>query len=158
MSDVEANVEETPETRSQSLRTDTATETNAIREDTVPELPKRTKPISESLSRRIRERGGHRGTATRNVGEVPYAIETRNTNKLKRLRKTLTEKFELLIELDREILKEIAEDKLENEVERCDMIREGIEDALMEIDEALEKLELSRARKKSTHRKKKTLA
>ena len=138
--------EELPETRSRT--TDPSTETDATREDTVPE---RVKPTSESLSRRIREKGGHRGSVTRNISDVHYAVETGNTNKLKRLRKTLTEKFELLIELDREILKEIAEDKLEDEVERCDIVREGIEDALMEIDEALEKLALSQARKKPTH-------
>ena len=54
---------------------------------------------------------------TRCVGEMDYAIETKNANKLKRLKKTLTEKLVILAEMDREILNAVPEDKVESEVE-----------------------------------------
>ena len=101
--------------------------------------------------RKLRERGGNRSTVTRSIGELDYAIGIKNVNKLKRLKKTLTEKFALLAEMDREILKLVPEDKVESEVDQSDIVRERIGDALMELDEALENLSLPPTRRKSIH-------
>ena len=104
--------------------------------------------VTVSLTRKIKERGGHRSTVTRSLSEVEYAIETKNANKLKRLKNTLSDKAALLAVMDREILEVISEDKLEGEIEQSDITRERIEDALMDINEALENM---LTRKKSSH-------
>ena len=82
---------------------------------------------------------------------MEYAIETKNANKLKQLKKTLTEKLVILAEMDCEIWNAVPEDKVEFEVEKSDMVREKIEDALIEIEEALENLSVLRRHKKSSH-------
>ena len=135
------------------LRDSLPTEIDTVHAATVPEHTDSTTgaKTTESLTRKLRERGGNRSTVTRSIGELDYAIGIKNVNKLKRLKKTLTEKCALLAEMDREILKLVPEDKVESEVEQSDIVRERIEDALMELDEALENLSLPATRRKSTH-------
>ena len=137
----------------QSQRDSLPTDINTVHTDTAPEHTDSTTgaKTTEGLTRKLRERGGNRSTVTRSIGELDYAIGTKNANKLKRLKKTLTEKFALLTEMDREILKLVPEDKVESEVEQSDIVQERIEDALMELDEALENLSLTPKRRKSTH-------
>ena len=62
--------------------------------DTVPENMNLTTGANtkESLTRRLKERGGHRSTVTRSIGDMEYTAAMKNTNKLKRLKKTPSDK------------------------------------------------------------------
>ena len=51
---------------------------------------------------------------------MEYVVEMNNINKLKRLKKTLSDKAALLAVMNREILEVISEDKVEGEIVRRD--------------------------------------
>ena len=99
-------------------------------------------PETEGLARKRKVRAVHRGSVTRIVGQVYESLESGEALNLPRLRQQksqLSGKLDVLSKLDDELIKMVAEDELDAEVEQADVIKEKIGLCIMDIDQALER-------------------
>lgn len=83
-------------------------------------------PMADSLRRKRRVRGGHRGTVTRLPSKLPSVLESTDVSRLKQMMGSLKEKMDLLAKMDDEIVEIVSCDKLVREIEQADLIREDI--------------------------------
>ena len=91
------------------------------------------------LARKKKIRAAHRGSTTKIIERVNESLrlpEGPNIPKLTLYRSALSEKLELLMKLDSELIDLVADDELEHEVEQADQVRERINLAMLEIDDA----------------------
>ena len=82
---------------------------------------------SEGLSRKKRGRAAHRGSVTRFVNhayEVLRAEDGHNVQKLKQQKHPLSEKLDILLKLDNQLIELIRVGELEEVVEQADKVRE----------------------------------
>ncbi|CAB4029862.1 Hypothetical predicted protein, partial [Paramuricea clavata] len=100
--------------------------------------------MSTDLSRKKKLRGAHRASATRlqkTVSEVLISFDPNNLEeivpKLNQLKTSMKEKLETLKVLDEEILELVDEANIEEEIEQCDICREGLQLALENVERAL---------------------
>ena len=92
---------------------------------------------STSLTRRKKVRRAHRSSVTRTITKVDDALNESDSCRLKQLRMSLTDKLDILLKLDNEIIDMVDEDHLDLEVEQADTIKEKISLAIFNIDEAI---------------------
>ena len=97
--------------------------------------------MAEELSRKRRQRGGHRSSATRIISSAIEVLAAGDVSqfakhavKLNQQRASLQQKQITLRQLDAEILALVGEDKIESEIERVDLVEENIQ---LAIDNAL---------------------
>ena len=100
--------------------------------------------MAEELSRKRRQRGGHRSSATRIISSAIEVLATGDVSqfakhavKLNQERASLQQKQTTLRQLDAEILVLVGEDEIEAEIERADLVEENIQLAIANIDNAL---------------------
>lgn len=100
--------------------------------------------MAEELSRKRRQRGGHRSSATRIISSAIEVLVTgdvtqfaKHAVKLNQQRASLQQKQITLRQLDAEILALVGEDEIEAEIERADLVEENIQLAIANIDNAL---------------------
>ncbi|CAB4041172.1 Hypothetical predicted protein, partial [Paramuricea clavata] len=100
--------------------------------------------MSTDLSRKKKLRGAHRASATRlqkTVSEVLVSFDPNNLEeivpKLNQLKTSMKEKLETLKVLVEEILELVDEANIEEEIEQCDICREGLQLALENVERAL---------------------
>lgn len=100
--------------------------------------------MAEELSRKWRQRGGHRSPATRIILSVIKVLITgdisqfaEHTVKLNQQRASLHHKQITVQQLDTEILALKGEDEIKAEVERADVVKEYIQLSITNIDNAL---------------------
>lgn len=100
--------------------------------------------MADELSRKRRQRGGHRSTTTRiissvieNLGAGEISRFNEHAVKLRQQRASIEEKLVILVELDVDILAHMAEDEIEGEIERQDLFKENVRLAIANIDNAL---------------------
>ena len=100
--------------------------------------------MAEELSRKRRQRGGHRSSATRIISSAIEVLATGDVSqfakhavKLNQQRASLRQKQITLRQLDAEILALVGEDEIESEIERADLVEENIQLAIANIDNAL---------------------
>ena len=93
--------------------------------------------MADSLARKRRVRGGHRGSVTRLLNNLRSALHMADVPKLKQMMGTLREKMDILAKLDGEILELVNSEDLEEEIEQADVIREDISFAVISIEETL---------------------
>ena len=100
--------------------------------------------MAEELSRKRRQRGGHRSSTTRIISSAIEVLATGDVSqfaqhavKLNQQRASLQQKQITLRQLDAEILALVGEDEIEAEIERADLVEENIQLAIANIDNAL---------------------
>ena len=94
-------------------------------------------PETGRLKQKQKVRAAHRGSVTRIVGQVN---ESRDTLSVPKQQKSLLSgKLDVLSKLDDELIKMVAEDELDHEVEQADIIKETVGLCIMDIDETLER-------------------
>lgn len=94
-----------------------------------------------NLTRKRRIRGGHKASVNRTLALVKEALETPKVSviKLRQHLQILCEKMAILKTLDAEILDLVMEeDKITEEIEQADIVRENVELSILDIEEALE--------------------
>ena len=101
--------------------------------------------MAEELTRKRRVRGGHRASAKRIISSVIEILSAGDVSrinehavKLTQQKASLEGKLDSLEELDAEILAIVPEDEIEAEIERADLLKENIQLALANIDNACE--------------------
>ena len=97
--------------------------------------------MSEILLRKKKVRAGHRGSVTRiltQVYELLDSTEELNSMRLRQWKQPLSGKLDVLSKLDKELI-ELVPEELDNEVDQADKIREKIQLAIIDIDQALKK-------------------
>lgn len=84
-------------------------------------------------------RAGHRGSATKMISrsEELLAADPLDTFKLSQIKLSLTEKLQLLKQLDEEFLSVVSEDEVVREIEQADEFKETIYAALVRMERAL---------------------
>ena len=97
----------------------------------------------EGALRKKRVRGAHRASVTRLVVQLEEALGGKDTHRLRQLRQSLTDKSDILVRLDNELLELVKEEELEAEVEQADQIKEKISLSIIHIDDALKAQEAS---------------
>ena len=115
-------------------------------EETPPRAPAQS-DTSEATARKLKiyKRAGHRGTVTRLSRELEEAVYSRDTRKLKHMKRILEEKSRILATLDEQIAEETEGKKLEPEIQQAGIVKESIDLALMTITDNLETLQNHRA-------------
>ena len=100
--------------------------------------------MAEELSRKRRQRGGHRSSATRIILSAIEVLATgdvlqfaKHTVKLNQQRASLQQKQITLRQLDVQILPIVGEDEIKSEIERVDLVKENIQLAIANINNAL---------------------
>ena len=100
--------------------------------------------MAEELSRKRRQRGGHRSSTTRIISSAIEVLATGDVSqfaqhavKLNQQRASLQQKQITLRQLDAEILALVGEDEIEAEIEGADLVEENIQLAIANIDNAL---------------------
>ena len=100
--------------------------------------------MAEELSRKRRQRGGRRSSATRIILSAIEVFVTgdvsqiaKHSVKLNQQRASLQQKQITLRQLDAEILALVGEDEIEAEIELADLVKENIQLAIANIDNAL---------------------
>ena len=100
--------------------------------------------MAKELSRKQRQHGGHRSSATRIILSAIEVLATgdvsqfaKHTVKLNQQRASLQQKQITLRQLDMEILPILGEDEIESEIERVDLVKENIQLAIANINNAL---------------------
>ena len=93
--------------------------------------------MAEGLARKKCIRAGHKASTTKllnKLDELRADSDSIDTSKLLRLKLSLEEKLGTLKTLDSEILDLTKEDDLGDEIEQADAYKEGIYDAMVEIE------------------------
>ena len=101
-------------------------------------------PETEGLARKRKVRAVHRGSITRIIGQVYENLESRDGPNLPRLKQhkvSLSGKLEVLSKLDYELIELVGVEDLDSEVEQADVIREKIGLCIMDIDQAIERVD-----------------
>ena len=83
-------------------------------------------PETGRLDRKRKVRVAHRGSVTRIIGQASESLESGDTLSVPRLRQQkslLSEKLYVLSKLDDELIKMVAEEELDHEVEQADIIK-----------------------------------
>ena len=100
--------------------------------------------MAEELSRKRRQRGGHRSSATSFISSAIEVLVTGDVSqfakhavKLNQQRASLQQKQITHRQLDAEILALVDEDEIEAEIERADLVEENIQLPIANIDNAL---------------------
>ena len=90
--------------------------------------------MAEELTRKRRVRGGHRASATRTISSVIKILSARDVARINEHAVKLTQqsaslegKLSSLEELDAEVLAIVPEDKIEDKIERADLLKENIQ-------------------------------
>ena len=86
-----------------------------------------------------RTRTGHRGVATRRIGEVEAILASPVPDKIRlvQLRLGITETLDSLKQLEKDLLPHIPEDEVTNEIERNEKVKDEIFAALAKIESLL---------------------
>ena len=85
-------------------------------------------------------RAAHRGSVTRQPGQVDKTLESADTHdvrRLKQLKQSLVSKLDILSKTDDELIELVNEQQLDAEVEQADLIKENISIAVISIDDAV---------------------
>ena len=100
--------------------------------------------MAEELARKRRQRAGHRSSAKRIISSVIDVLGGGDISqvreheiKLKQQRDSLQQKLNTLRQLDAEILDLVAEEEIEGEIERADLLEENVQLAIANIENAL---------------------
>ena len=100
--------------------------------------------MAEELTRKRRQRAGHRSSAKRIISSVIDVLGGGDISqvreheiKLKQQRDSLQQKLNTLRQLDAEILDLVAEEEIEGEIERADLLEENVQLAIANIENAL---------------------
>ena len=100
--------------------------------------------MADELSRKRRQRGGHRSSATRIISPAIEVLVNRDVSQfakhavnLNQQRASLQQKQITLRQLDAEILALMGEDEIESGIRRADLVEENIQLAIGNIDNAL---------------------
>ena len=100
--------------------------------------------MAEKLARNRRQRAGHRSSAKRIISSVIDVVGGGDISqvreheiKLKQQRDSLQQKLNTLRQLDAEILDLVAEEEIEGEIERADLLEENVQLAIANIENAL---------------------
>jgi len=99
----------------------------------------------EELKKKKKIRGGHKGYVTTTLEKVQAVLndfELSAANQVKTYRIALTEKLDILGVLDDEILTLITEEQIEDEISETGIFRESIHQMIVQIDEALNAVEV----------------
>ena len=100
--------------------------------------------MAEELARKRRQRAGHRSSAKRIISSVIDVLGGGDISqvreheiKLKQQRDSLQQKLNTLRQLEAEILDLVAEEEIEGEIERADLLEENVQLAIANIENAL---------------------
>ena len=100
--------------------------------------------MAEELARKRRQRAGHRSSAKRIISSVIDVLGGGDISrvreheiKLKQQRDSLQQKLNTLRQLDAEILDLVAEEEIEGEIKRADLLKENVQLAIANIENAL---------------------
>ena len=100
--------------------------------------------MAEELARKRRQRAGHRSSAKRIISSVIDVLGGGDISqvreheiKLKQQRDSLQQKLNTLRQLDAEILDLVAEEEIEGEIERADLLEENVQLAIANIENTL---------------------
>ena len=98
--------------------------------------------MSEILLRKKKVRAAHRGSVTRILTQVYESLDSTeelNSTRLRQQKQSLSGKLDVLSKLDEELIELVPEEELDNEVDQADKIRERIQLAIIDMDQALRK-------------------
>ena len=96
---------------------------------------------AEEAARKKRVRAAHHGSVTRLTAQLENVLESGNARQMKQLRQSLTDKLQVLSKLDDKLIELVRDERLEEEVEQADLIRERTTLALISLEDGLESLQ-----------------